>query len=691
MPHDALNLALEYASWGWRIFPLLPRDKKPFPGSHGFADATTDPAIIRDWWTRTPQANIGLATGPGSGVIVVDLDVDPSEGKDGIAEWRAITADKPAIITCIAQTGRPGRHLFFLCDNPIVRNRVLSKSIDIRGDGGYVVLPGSIHPNGNEYKWIDHPESVAPAPLPDWLLPKGNLVGLVDATATARRKEAMEAFERCERYVATLPPAISGQGGHSATLRVAAECFRFGLTESQAWDILSRYNTGQCQPAWSEKELRHKLREGKKLVDREGKFGHRLDEGNYEADWPVTRRAVEKITVAACSDIPKADELEVFDMADVIAQDVPWLWKGRITLGGMTIIAGSPSAGKGTLTADLAARITKGSAWPDGSDGPAAGSVIFISGEDEPAFTLKPRLMAAGADLSHGKVKAAKTIKVYRGDGSVRVRGFNVADIPPLERLLHQTPHCRAVFIDPIGDFLDGAVNSDKDNHVREVLQPLDLLAKNFNVAMVLVCHTRKASSPKADDLILGSRAFSGMPRNVWHVLKSENDEQRFLLSGKSNLAKQMDGLSFVVEGVAVDGCKEKFGAVKWSSDPVPMNATQWLAEQSGEGQTGPKPEKRKEAEAFIRGLLDEHIVIASAEVDRLAEEQDIKHDTLKAAKKRLRVASFREGEGRSAPWFIYADQRPIIKQLIASAEQRREGPSLSQQVNAIIAATSLN
>ncbi len=283
-----LELALEYASWGWRVFPLLPKDKRPFPGSHGFEDATTDPAQIKSWWAKNPQANIGLATGPGSGVVVVDLDINSEKSKDGAAEWQAMVAGKPDKIVPCAKTGGGGYHLFFKSDDPAIRNRVISKSIDLRGEGGYVVLPGSIHPNGSKYEWIEHPETCAPAPFPDWLKAGGNLVGLVDTAASAKPQAGIDAYERCRRYVATLPPAISGCGGHSATLRVAGECYRFGLTDSQAWDILSHYNATQCQPPWSEKDLRRKWREGKKLVDREGKFGKRLEEGDSYADWPIS-------------------------------------------------------------------------------------------------------------------------------------------------------------------------------------------------------------------------------------------------------------------------------------------------------------------------------------------------------------------------------------------------------------------
>ena len=86
-PPTMLAAALAYAARGWPVFPLKPRDKVPAipktEGGSGFYDATTDPAVIRRWWERWPDANVGLATGAAAGFVV--LDVDGPEGEASLA------------------------------------------------------------------------------------------------------------------------------------------------------------------------------------------------------------------------------------------------------------------------------------------------------------------------------------------------------------------------------------------------------------------------------------------------------------------------------------------------------------------------------------------------------------------------------------------------------------------------------
>lgn len=77
-------------------------------------------------------------------------------------------------------------------------------------------------------------------------------------------------------YLDRLPVAVSGQGGHNATLRAACECVRFGLSEGEAWEALQWFNEYRCQPKWSEHELRHKLTDARRIVTGGGQVGKHL-------------------------------------------------------------------------------------------------------------------------------------------------------------------------------------------------------------------------------------------------------------------------------------------------------------------------------------------------------------------------------------------------------------------------------
>jgi Bifunctional DNA primase/polymerase, N-terminal/Primase C terminal 1 (PriCT-1) len=160
-----LQIARALAEKGLAIFPCLPRDKRPAT-PHGLKDATTDPIEIENWWHQNPNCNIAIATGAVSGVFVIDLD-----GADAEAELRKLEqehGDLPATVESI--TAR-GRHLFFRCPDKPIRNSAgkIAPGIDVRGDGGYVVAPPSVHPSGKSYAWsVDSATTFASAPV--WLL-----------------------------------------------------------------------------------------------------------------------------------------------------------------------------------------------------------------------------------------------------------------------------------------------------------------------------------------------------------------------------------------------------------------------------------------------------------------------------------------------------------------------------------------
>ena len=120
-------------------------------------------------------------------------------------------------------------------------------------------------------------------------------------------------------YLDRLPVAVSGGGGHTATLRAACECFRFGLTEAEAWECLQWFNTYRCQPAWSEHELKHKLASAQTMTAKVGQTGKHL--GPSRGGFRATRQFVappppaKRVTVAQpvkivmpCWDVSEAEE-----------------------------------------------------------------------------------------------------------------------------------------------------------------------------------------------------------------------------------------------------------------------------------------------------------------------------------------------------------------------------------------------
>lgn len=148
--YDMLPYALQYAQAGLRIFPLSPCDKKPLGGTRGCKEATDDISVIKKWWTDNPFYNIGIATG--NGIVVIDVDEgDGKSGEDSIRKWQEEHGNLPTTMTSI--TGNGGRHLIYRCDGNYQNHVSVIPNVDIRADGGYIVAPPSIHPNGRRYKW----------------------------------------------------------------------------------------------------------------------------------------------------------------------------------------------------------------------------------------------------------------------------------------------------------------------------------------------------------------------------------------------------------------------------------------------------------------------------------------------------------------------------------------------------------
>lgn len=158
-----LSAALAYAARGVPVFPCEPGAKRPLT-YNGFWDATAETHRIKAWWSRWPAANIGVPTGGRSGLLV--LDVDP---RGGGFENLALLERKngPLPETARARTGGGGVHLFFRYPaGEIVRNSAgqLGTGLDVRGEGGYVVVPPSR--TRSDYEWMDR----APPAEPQWLL-----------------------------------------------------------------------------------------------------------------------------------------------------------------------------------------------------------------------------------------------------------------------------------------------------------------------------------------------------------------------------------------------------------------------------------------------------------------------------------------------------------------------------------------
>lgn len=224
--------ALAYAEAGLPVFPLHERSKRPMT-PRGYLDATCDRATIEQYWQICPAANIGLAVPPGW--VVVDID-----NQEALLQLKAEDRELPA--TARSTTGR-GMHLYYRTDTEI-RNAVgLLPGIDLRGQGGYVVAPPSIHPSGARYRWEVplSPGSVADAPR--WLYE------LVSERSAAGRAKPAEEWRRLTQHGV-------GQGArNNSVASFAGHLLRREVDPFVVLHLLLAWNATSCRPPLPEGEV----------------------------------------------------------------------------------------------------------------------------------------------------------------------------------------------------------------------------------------------------------------------------------------------------------------------------------------------------------------------------------------------------------------------------------------------------
>jgi hypothetical protein len=295
-------------------------------------------------------------------------------------------------------------------------------------------------------------------------------------------------------------------------------------------------------------------------------------------------------------------------LSGVDPQPVEWLWPNFIPLARATMISGDPNVGKTWLALDIAARLSKGLFWPDGSTGPEPANVLYLTVEDNPRDTIRPRIDSLGGDPSK--------IAIINPGYSDFVNFAGHDGIKKLENEIIKISNVRLVVLDPVLDF-SGEINPNAAEQVRAFLTPLIQIAEKMNFALVLIAHLNKAQSQSAIYRTGGSTsAWLGKCRAAFMIFRDrEEKKKRYVSAIKSNLAPDdPPHLSFipnngrlvferVVEDVDVDehlnpqfrghdGEKEESSfAVTWLKDtlkngPVDAKEIKQAAKEAGISET---------------------------------------------------------------------------------------------------------
>jgi hypothetical protein len=240
---DALaSASFRYALRRVAIFLLAPGTKIPIKGSHGCRDATPDSDVARARWKKWPGANIGAATGSRSGVWV--LDVDLPDGPESLAALEAEHGPLP--VTIEASTPRGGRHLYWRWPDggPEIRNSAgrIGTGLDVRGEGGSIVLPPSVLADGRCYRWIKTGAATFAA-APEWL------VRFVLPPPPPPRAALIPPPDNIERYVA------SAAASELAGLSAAKEGSRNDALNRASFNLAGFVKAGALPEDWTRGRL----------------------------------------------------------------------------------------------------------------------------------------------------------------------------------------------------------------------------------------------------------------------------------------------------------------------------------------------------------------------------------------------------------------------------------------------------
>lgn len=538
--------AIGYAVDGFRVLPLHPRGKRP-RWDDWTHEATSDCDKIAAHWQANPDDNIGLLTG--NGFVVLDLDTG---GVESLQELQRFHGELPRTRT--VRTGSGGWHLYYRAPCRVPNSsRLLGPGIDVRGDGGQVVAPPSVHPSGALYE----------------LKRLGDLAELPASWCQLLQERAVRG------PVQLAEDTVFADGSRNQELaRVAGAWRRTGLDIVAITAALLEVNALHCRPPLPEAEVRQIA----------------LSIGSRPAPGKLIT-ATEK---------PK---LQFVRAADVELERVEWIWHGYLPAGALVLQDGDPSLGKSTIWIDLAARISQGQEMPLGAPNGlgAAAAVTLMMNEDGMGNTVRPRLEAAGADLA----------RVHILDGSFTVPD----DVEALERHIVDSG-TRLVVLDPLSAHLGGAsVDLSRDKHVRQALGPLIQVAQRHGVVIGANRHLVKSKDGSAAmQRGLGGIGIIAVSRVAWAVAPDKDDatgRRRIVAPIKHNLTKQPASLSYHIEECLVgDGIEAS--RIVW--DGVSSKTADDLI--AGDGMAGASEDDRCRAWMAEQLALDSDCDILAAAIE---------------------------------------------------------------------------
>lgn len=296
--------------------------------------------------------------------------------------------------------------------------------------------------------------------------------------------------------------------------------------------------------------------------------------------------------------------------SNVKESKVEWLWYPYIPYGKLTVLQGDPGEGKSSFILNIAARLTKGQDMPDGYKTAQPQTVIYQCAEDDVSDTIKPRLIAAGADCE-------KMAYIIDSDTGLSL------DDSRIEDTIKKT-HARLLILDPIQSFIMQDGDMQSATRMRSVLGKLAIVAAKYSCAVVLVGHMNKSSGSKNIYRGLGSIDITAIARSVLMIERDGRDSKvRYMYPIKSSLAPE--------------GCSIAF--------EISENGFRWLGPCDYESMEQAVHDKTSKYDKCIVGLtrILKDGPVKSMDVYNRFSEEGISRRTVNSVKKELGISSFRK------------------------------------------------
>lgn len=377
----------------------------------------------------------------------------------------------------------------------------------------------------------------------------------------------------------------------------------------------------------------------------------------FEEAWALAKRWAQETKA-------KAGGLwsELRSLRDIPESPMKWTWYPYIPAGGVTLLAGGPGVGKGLVSASLAAAITAGGKFPDGTPPEYPGRVLWLETEDPAEEVLKPRLLAAGCDPDRVMVKS------WQGDPKLP----NLSEIAEQIRAEASAGDLRLIVLSPIKSFLPKLDNANDEKGVREEMQRLIGLVSQTPCSILGLIHLNKKLDQDTLDRIAGSGAFSQIVRGTLGV-RAEADGTRRLVNVKHSYGPDSKQFIFTPKNIGAE--KGQSIRAEWEVAGDDVGIGSFFGKLPAEGEDG------KSASEFLREYLEKHGPTLKADIVRVWEsEWDGKAAALNQAFQRGKRKGEFEGEvlgfqGR-AQWRLAGDARDFKAQAEFTAAKGVTGPA---------------